>query len=66
MSWGTLAAIIGILFVVEGVLLLTIKTESWQRLCELLSALSAGQVHTIGAAMCAVGAVFMLISAVAS
>lgn len=65
MNWSMLAAVIGILFAVEGILLLTMKAESWQRLCEFLSALSAGQVHTIGAVMCAVGAVFILISVAA-
>lgn len=64
MTLQELFAVIGALLAVEGVLLMTINKESWRRFCAFISSFSAGQVHTVGAIMLALGALLLFLSAI--
>ena len=63
MTWQVLLSVVGALLAAEGVLLMTLRKESWKRFCEYLSAFSVGQVHTIGALMLAAGGFLLLLGA---
>ena len=49
------AAVVGALMLAEGAALLSLREESWRKLCEYLSAMTAGQAHTAGIALVVCG-----------
>ena len=62
MSFAALFAVIGALLLLEGVMLLLMREESWRRFRELLGHISIGQLHTIGIVMVVCGVLLLIIS----
>ena len=59
-NWEIAAAVLGVLMVVEGAALLTLRNESWQRFLSQLSEFTIGQVHTVGAILLLLGVALLL------
>ncbi len=62
MIWDTAFVLVGAILFAEGAILLTMSEESWRRFRDFLTGLSLGQLHTIGIATAAAGALVLFLS----